>query len=198
MPALSFALPAYDGAMARVYDQVFTGLHMLDSLLRLFPPRAMHHQGKTRQVSNPQVLDTTMHQHRATVSVEPEMFVRTDLTLFCEFLVSLIMDLQNQRKAHILEVLSQTADATGNHIDGKDRNVWDTYLEALEKVDFGFDYTGKPLAKFYVPSELATKFTAVLPTDEQLKRAREIIESKREKHFGTKRYRRLHLTVAES
>lgn len=139
-----------------------------------------------------------MRLHRATVSVESEMFFRTDVTQFCDFAVSLIMDLQNQQKAHILEVLSQTADATGNYVDGKDRNVWDTYLEALEKVDLGFDYTGKPLAKFYVPSELATKLTAVFPTEEQLKRAREIVESKREKHFGTKRYRRLHLTVAES
>lgn len=171
---------------------------MHDNLLKLFPPRVMKHQGKTRQVSNPQVLDTTMRQHRATVSVEPEMFFRTDPTQFCEFVVSLIMDLQNQQKTHILEVLSQTADATGNYIDGKDRNVWDTYIEALEKVDFGFDYNGKPLAKFYVPSELATKITAVFPTEEQLKRASEIIKTKREKHVATKRYRRLHLTVAES
>jgi hypothetical protein len=154
----------------------------------------MKHQGKTRQVSNPQVLDTTMRQHRATVSVEPGMFFGTDVTQFCEFVVSLITDLQNQQKAHTLEVLSQTADATGNYIDGKDRNVWDTYIEALEKVDFGFDYTGKPLAEFYVPSQLATKITAVLPTEEQLKRASEIVESKREKYFGTKRYRRLDLS----
>jgi len=198
LSALSFTLPAYDDAITRVYDQIFTGLHMRDNLLRLFPPRVMQHQGKTRQVSNPQILDTSMRLHRATINLQPEMFLRTDTAQFRDFVVGLVMDLQNQRKAHVLEVISQTSDAVGNSIDGKDRNVWDVYIEALEKVDLRFDQEGKPLATFFLPSEQATKIATVLPTDEQLKRATEIVNKKRERFLANKRYRRLHLTLTES
>ena len=183
--------------MSRFYDQIYDDLHMHDNLLKLFPPKVIKHQGKTRQVSIPQVLDTPLRQYRATVSVEPEMFLRTDLTQFCEFVVSLILNLQAQQKAHTLEVLSQTSSATGNYIDGKNRNVWDIYIETLEKVDFGFDYNGNPLVEF-LPVELASKITAVLPTEEQLKQVSQIFNAKREKYLATKHYRRLHLTVAES
>jgi len=170
LPALSFTLPAYDDAITRVYDQIFTGLHMRDNLLRLFPPRVMQHQGKTRQVSNPQILDTSMRLHRATIDLQPEMFLRTDTAQFREFVVGMVVDLQNQRKAHVLEVMSQTSDAVGNTIDGKDRNVWDVYIEALERVDLRFDKDGRPLATFFLPSEHATKIATILPTDDQLKR----------------------------
>jgi hypothetical protein len=94
--------------------------------------------------------------------------------------------------------MSQTSDAVGNSIDGKDRNVWDVYIEALEKVDLRFDQEGKPLATFFLPSGQATKIATVLPTDEQLKRATEIVNKKRERFLANKHYRRLHLTLAES
>jgi len=198
LSALSFTLPAYDDAITRVYDQIFTALHMRDNLLRLFPPRIMQHQGKTRQVSDPQILDTSMRLHRATIDLQPAMFLRSDAAQFREFVVDLVMDLQNQQKAHVLEVMSQTSHATGKYIDGKDQNIWDMYIEGLEKVDFAFDHDGKPLVKVYLPSELATKMTTVLPTEEQLKRVSEILNKKRERFLGNKRYRRLHLSVAES
>ncbi len=198
MFALSFTLPAYDDAIVRVYDQIVVGLHMRDNLLKLFPPRVTQHQGKTRQVSNPQILDTSMRLHRATINLQPETFLRTDSAQFSEFVIGLVVDLQNQQKAHVLEVMSQTAHATGKYIDGKDENIWDMYIEALEKVELAFDRDGKPLAKVYLPSELATKTTTVLPTEEQLKRASEIVNKKRERFRANKRYRRLHLTMAES
>lgn len=198
MAEFSFALPVYDLGISRLYAELCTGLHMLDDLLSLFPPKEITHRGQTRQVSSPQLLDTRMRLHQATVSAEPDMFYRTDATRFSEFVVSLIMALQVQQKSHVLEVISETSDATGNNIDGKDRNLWDVYIEALEKVEFGFDHNGKPLCNFYLPSELATKTTTVVPTEEQLKRASEIVNNKREKYFANKRYRRLHLTVTDS
>ena len=82
MSALSFTLPAYDDAITRVYDQILPAYIMRDNLLRLFPPRFMQHQGKTRQVSNPQILETSMRLHRATINLQPEMFLRTDTAQF--------------------------------------------------------------------------------------------------------------------
>ncbi len=195
---LSVGLPDYDVAINRMFNEICNRFHMLDAILRLFPPKEMVHGGTTRQVSNPRILDTMMRHYRATVSVDQKMLLQTDAAEFRNFLVSMITSLQDQQRAHTFEVLSDTSVAVGTYIDGKGRNFWDLYIEGLEKLEFGFDEEGKPECTFYLPSDVAARATSVRPTEEQMKRASQVIDRRRQKYFANRRYRRLSMSAAMS
>jgi hypothetical protein len=197
MQRVSFDLPFYDSAINRLFNDVCNRFHMLDPILRLFPPKEMIHGGTTRQLSTPRILDNAMRNYRATVSVEPSMFLRTDVDEFRDFLVSMITSLQEQQQAHTLEVISDTSKAVGTYIEGKDRNIWDVYIEMLERLELRFDESGKPHS-IGVPSALATKLTAVSPTEEQLEQMTRVVERKRHEYFTNRRRRRLSMPPAES
>jgi hypothetical protein len=187
---LALALPDYDFAINRMFNDVSNRFHMLDPILRLFPPRETVHGGAYWQVSTPRILDTVMRDYRATVDVEPSMFLHTDVLAFRDFMVNLITSVQEQQRAHTLEIVSDTSKTVGTYIEGKDRNVWDVYVEILEKLELKFDQSGKPYS-IGVPSALALKLGAVQPTEDQLEQARRVVERKRQEYFSNKRRRRL-------
>jgi len=197
MQRVFFDLPFYDSAINRLFNEVCNRFHMLDPILRLFPPKEMIHGGTTRQVSTPRILDNVMRNYRATVDVEPDMFLQTGADEFRAFLVSMITSLHEQQQAHTLEVISDTSKAVGTYIEGKDRNIWDVYIEMLEKLELRFDESGKPYS-IGLPSALATKLTAAPPTEDQLEQATRVVEHKRQEYFSKRRYRRLSMTPAES
>lgn len=191
MTGISLALPKYEDAMNRLYDEIYDGFHMLDKILGLFPIRRIIHGGVTRQVSTPKILDTSPQAYRSTFRIESEMFVQTDVTKFQDFLFELVTSLQNQQRKHTFDIIFKTSDATGNTIDGKSRDFCDVYIEALQKVDIKFDKNGRHGYKLLMNSETAKKVTEVPPTEEQLKRAKDIIDAKRQAHFLKRRSRRV-------
>lgn len=197
MQRVSFDLPFYDSAINRLFNDICNRFHMLDPILRLFPPREMSHGGTTRQVSTPRILDNVMRNYRATVDVEPSMLLQTDVVEFRDFLFNLVTSLQEQQRAHTLEVISDTSKAVGTYIEGGDRNIWDVYIEMLEKIELGFDHSGRPCS-IGIPSALAAKLTTVLPTEEQLELMASVVERKRQEYFANKRSRRLAMTESES
>lgn len=190
MTGISLALPKYEDAMNRLYDEIYDGFHNLDEILGLFPVRRLIHGGVTRQVSTPNLLDTTPQSYKSTFSLESDMFLQTDINRFRDFLFDLVTSLQNQQRKHTFEIIFKTSDATGN-TDGKSRDFWDVYIEALQKVDIKFDKNGRHGYKLLMNSETAKKVTGAPPTEEQLNRAKDIIDAKRQAHFLKRRSRRM-------
>ena len=87
-------------------------------------------------------------------------------------------------------MVSGTSKAVGTYIEGKDRNIWDVYIEILEKLELKFDQSGKPYS-IGVPSVLASKLAAIQPTEDQLEQATRVVERKRQEYFCNRRRRRL-------
>jgi hypothetical protein len=95
-------------------------------------------------------------------------------------------------KMQTWDAIFKTAEVAGNSIDGKGRNFWDVYIETLQKIDFKFDKQGRHNYRFYMNSETAKKVMAVPPTEGQFRRAKEVMDAKREAFFKKqKRNRRL-------
>src|SRR5262245_29994569 len=98
MITLAFGLPAYELAINQFQDEVTNVLHMQDELLRLFPPIPVIHSGTTRLVSSPNILDRPMKPHKTKFSMEPDMFLQTDLSKFKNVVFGMTNDLLNQRR----------------------------------------------------------------------------------------------------
>jgi hypothetical protein len=118
--------------------------------------------------------------------MDEAMFLRTDVIKCTDVISQLTMSLLNQQKAHTFEVMFETGEAAGNSIDGKGRDVWELYIEALQKLDYRFEGY-----KCYVGSDVMEKMLASPPTKEQLSRAKEVVKAKREEALTKKRVRRL-------
>jgi len=186
MAKLSFGLPKYEAGMNKLYDEVQHSFHMLDDVLRQFPPRQLIHHGCTRQVSTPRILDTSPRAHESKFTIEADLFLETDALRFRDLLFDLVSSLLNQQKMHTFQIICQTSNATGNSIDGKGRNFWEVYIEALQTIDYRFQVN-----RFLVNSDTAKQITAVLPTDEQIERAKDVMKAKREEYRAKKHSRRL-------
>jgi len=184
MSKLPFSLPKYEYAINKLRDEVLFGLHMQDEILKLFPPREVVHRGATRLVSNPTILDRATIPHKSKVDMGEAMFLQTDVIKCTDVICRLTMSLLNQQKMHTFEVMFETGDAAGNSIDGKGRDVWELYIEALQKLDYRFEGY-----KCYVGSDVMKKMLATPPTEEQLERAKAVVMAKREE-FLTKRHER--------
>lgn len=186
MTKLSFGLPKYESGLNKLFDEVQHSFHMLDEILRLFPLRQLVHQGRTMQVSTPRLLETSPRAHESKFTIDTDLFLETDALKFRDLLFELVSSLLTQQKIHTFEIIFQTSNATGNTVDAKGRNFWEVYIEALQTLDCRFR-----AYKFYVNSDTAKKITAVPPTEEQMRRARDVMKAKREECIANKRSRRL-------
>jgi hypothetical protein len=192
MSKLSFSLLKYDIAMGKFYDAVSDELHMQDEVLRSFPPIRVMHSGTTRFLTEPKVLEAPYRQHRNTTSAETKIITQTDVVKFKEFLFNLIMPLLDQLKEHTGEVITQMCNVTGNNLDARDRNSWDSYMEALEKMTMGFDDSGNPVFLIH-PPEFYDKLKKTKPTIQQIQKVEEIFRRKRQEHHAKKSSRKLFL-----
>jgi hypothetical protein len=188
---IHFGMTNYDEAMDRLQNEVAYYLHMQDQILCLFPPLTVAHAGVTRQVSEPNVLDAAMRLHKATASGELEMFLQTDAEQLKIFLLAMIGPIQDQQRLHVFEIITQTSDAVGHTVKRKDGDAWEAYVEALQRVKMTFDDEGRPQYQVFLNSETSERLSKVPPTGEQLKRARQIVEAKRNSYFAERRHRRL-------
>ncbi len=192
MSKLSFSLPKYDIAIGRLYNEVSNDLHMQDEVLRSLPPIEVVHSGTTRFFTEPNVLEAPYRQHKNTAVAETEIITQTDVVRFKEFLSNLIVPLLNQLKEHTGEVITQMCNITGNNIDARDTNPWDSYIEALEKMKIFFDNDGNPVFLIH-PPEFYDKLRKVKPTIQQIQKVEEIFKKKRAEHNVKKSSRRLFL-----
>lgn len=190
MKQISFSLPKYDYAMSVFYNQIADDLHMQDDLLRYFPPVRVSHTGTARWLSQPEILEAPYRQHKNTTSGEIEIITKTDVPKFKEFLEALLIPLRDKVKEHTIENINQTCDVTGNKVNVGNQDVWDAYIEALEKVEMIFDSYGNPNFLIYSP-EMDEKRKKIEPTIEQKNRIEEIFKQKIDAYFLKKGSRKL-------
>jgi hypothetical protein len=159
---------------------------MQDELLRLFPPVHIVHLGTTRLVSSPTILDKPLTPHKTKFSMEPEMFLQTDVSKFKGVILGMTNDLLDQQRKQTAEVMLETGDAVGHSIDGKGRNYWDTYIEMIQLAPYAENgYT------VFMNPETEKKIKETPPTPEQKQRIKDVIKGKREEYFANKLSRRL-------
>jgi hypothetical protein len=191
MVRVSLALHKYEEAIIKLQKEVAYCLHMEDEILGLLPPIEVSHGGTTRIVSSPNVFDSSMKIHKAKGTVDIDIFLQTDALEFKKILLSINKSLQDQLKLHTWDTFFKTSDATENTVEGRGQNFWEAYIELLKKADFRFDDDGTHGYKVYMNSNTMKKALAVPPTEDQLRRAKEIVDAKREAYFAKKHSRRL-------
>jgi hypothetical protein len=191
MTKLSFALPKYDAALNQLLRNIQEGFSEQDELLGKIQTHSVSHGGITRQVSEPQILDTEMHDSRAMFEISIDAFLHTDVKLFTDSVFNLIDSFHHEQKRYLFQVLSQTTEAVGNVVDAKGKNVWDAYVEMIQKTQMTFDEQGNHNNELYMHPNTAKKLRANPPTPEQSRRIQEAIETKRREYYERKPTRRL-------
>lgn len=191
MAKLSFALPNYDTALTQLLRDIEEGLKDQDGILGKIQSHSVSHGGATRQVSDPQVLETEMHRSQAMFEIPLDAFLHTDAQQFTESVFNLVESFHHEQKKYFFDVLSRTTDAVGNSVDAKGKNVWDAYVEMIQRTEMTFDEHGNHNYQVYMHPETAKKLKANPPTPEQSKQIQEAIEAKRREYYERKPTRRL-------
>ena len=189
MNKISLRLEKYNFAISRFYEEIADDAHMRDKVLSMFPPKRVLHSGNARQVSEPAILDSSMKLNIGKATTDFTTFLQSDVTKFKEFLCDLIYEIQEEMKKQTLEEIDKTAKATGNEIIEKE-NLWDMYIEGIEKVDMRFDKYGNPIFWLF-PLNFPDKLSKVKPTLEQSQKVEEVFKRRRKQYFSQKRSRKL-------
>ena len=183
----SFVLPNYEYAIHDLQRAVMYAFHTQNQILKLFPPTEVFHRGSYRLVSTPKVLERDTDCHKVKFKVDPAMFCQTNVVEFTNVTFRLSSELLNQLLVQTIGVMLDTADAAGNTVNGKGHNVWELYIEALQRLEYREEGY-----KCFVGSDVMERMLASPPTEEQLERAKAVMRHKREQYFSNKRSRRLH------
>jgi hypothetical protein len=193
MSKLSFKLPKYDSAIAKFVGEVKKGLEKTDPILNQIPTHSAVHNGHTRQVSEPKILDTPMQQYSANMIIDRKWFLKTDIEGFRDFLWNLYASFSSEMKKGLFELVSKTTEATGNIINTKGLNIWQSYVETLKQWEIQFDEDGNPLLDdLGIYNGRTHERIDVSPkTPEQIKELEQIIEAKKQEYYAQKRTRRL-------
>lgn len=191
MSKVSLTLTGYDSAMTRLVREIKAGLDKTDPILGEIQRVPVAHDGSTRQVSVPKIVDTSMKDFSAVVTIHRNSFRETDVEKFVEFVWSLSDSLSSQATKYLFETVSLTTEAAGNVVNAEGKNLWDAQIEMLERTYLRFDENGNHNAKFYMHPDTFKKITATPPTAEQQQRWDQVLNAKREEYYAKKRTRRL-------
>ena len=191
MHKLSFSLPKYAHATARLIREVHRGLYATDELLSQIRPVQVAHGGTTRQVSVPQVLETEMAKHVVEVVLKLESFRQTNVEEFGEFIWTLYTSLSSQIKERLFETISQVTEVTGHQVDAQGRKFWDVYVEMIQSSVMVFDEAGNHHHQLVVHPDIYKKIMDNPPSPEQEQKIENAINAKREEYYAQKRTRRL-------
>lgn len=191
MPKLSLSLQKYDETTAKLIGQIKMGLDKTHPLLGQIQVFSVVHGGSTRQVSEPQIVETPMREHSTVTMLHYDCFLKTDAGRFAELVYSMWEEFASQAEKALFETVSLTTEAVGNVHSAAGKNIWEAQLEMLESLEMHFDEEGNHNYQLYVHPDTAKKLAENPPTPEQEKRAEEIIKRKREEYYAQKRTRRL-------
>lgn len=191
MSKISFSLHAYDVATTELVREIKAGLDKTDHILGQIQVHSVVHGGITRQVSEPQIVDTEMKHHRAGGLIHFDWFLKTDTEQFVEFIYGMWESFASQAKKALFETVGLTTEAVGNSHALAGRNFWDAQLEMMESLEWHFDEDGNHNYEFYCHPDVGKKLAENPPTPEQDKRVEELISRKREEYYAKKRTRRL-------
>jgi hypothetical protein len=186
---MTLSLPTYDVAITRLIRDVKRGFEKLDPILGKIEVVPVKHGGKTRQVSEPELLDTKMRKASVEAIIQLDWYRYTDIESFSAFLWDSCQDFNSQAKKHLFEVVSQTTEAVGNVVNAEGKNAWDAQIEMMGRTEMRFDEDGNHGYEFYLHPDTAKKIPP--PTPEQKQRWEDTIRAKREEYYAKKRTRRL-------
>lgn len=190
MSNFGFALHKYESGTARLVQEVVRGFQRLDPILGQIPTVSVSHDGSTRQVSEPVVLETPLKQEIADSVFEADWFLETDVERFRDFIFRISESLLSSMVKSFLETVSQVTDATGNVVNGRE-DFWEGFIEMIEKTEMVFDENGEHGHQIVLNPDTFKKLKNNPPTPEQSRRIEETIQRKREEHNAKKRTRRL-------
>jgi hypothetical protein len=191
MSKISFELHPYDIATASLVGEAKAGLDKTDEILGQIQVHKVVHGGITRQVSEPKIVETEMKQHKAELPLHFDVYLKTDVEKFIDFIYRMWEAFASQSRKGLFETLSLTTEAVGNSQPLAGRNVWDAQLEVLESLEWTFDKDGNHHYKFYCHPDIGKKLAENPPTEEQNKKLEELISRKRKEYYAKKRTRRL-------
>lgn len=191
MDKLSLSLHKYDMTTAELIGEVKRGLDKSHPILGQIQVHSVVHSGWTRQVSEPQVVETEMRQHSTDSVIHFDCFLKTDVERFTELLYEMWEEFASQATKALFETVSLTTEAVGNVHSAAGKNIWEAQLEMLESLEMHFDEDGNHNYKYYLHPDTAKKLAENPPTPEQERRGEEIIRRKREEYYAKKRTRRL-------
>jgi hypothetical protein len=191
MQKISFSLHQYDLAMGNLIGEAKTGLDKTDEILGQIQVHRVVHGGITRQVSEPQIVDTEMKHHKAELLLHFDVYLKTDVEQFIEFIYEMWEAFASQAKKALFETVGLTTEAVGNSHALAGRNIWDAQLEVMESLEWHFDEEGNHNYQFYCHPDVGKKLAENPPTPEQDKKLEELISRKREEYYAKKRTRRL-------
>jgi hypothetical protein len=186
---LSYSLRKYDYAMYLLNLEVRQGLAKVHDVLKDIASTPTSHGGTIRLVSAPKTVETPMRKFSADVTVEGEWLRKTDVDVFIKIVWDYCQVMLSQVTRALFETVDKVTNATGNVTEVKDRNLWDTQIEAMKQQDMRFDKEGNHGYKFYAHPSTAQKVGP--PTPEQVNKLDKVIKAKREEYNAKKRSRRL-------
>ena len=188
---LTFSLHQYDAAMREFIDTVKRGSEQLDPILSQIERTAVSHGGRTRQVSAPKIVETEMNTETVEASIKTETYRKTDVGAFAGFLWDFCEQFNLLEKRLLFSNISQTTEAVGSVVDGRDKNIHDAMIEMLEKKEMRFDAHGNHGDSVVLTPELSKQMRENPPTKEQTERWNKTMEAKRAEYYAKKRTRRL-------
>lgn len=202
----------YEDAWQRLIERIFDGYHMLDPLLRLFPPVRSPHAGPFRYTQDDRTLDQRPDLLTYEASAEADLR-EGDVEGLAAFIFEFAQARVRTMAAQSFARLSEVTDLTGNTVDSEGQPFsFETFLRAVEQIELRFVGDGELAVSIIAhPQAEPTKcFFAAPPgaligfvhpdklekvtqawTKEQGERFERIIARKREEQRAAKRPRRL-------
>lgn len=189
----SLNIPDYDDAAIQVIHEVINGFMNVDPLFAGVEKNFTNHQGPVRNVRGETPLDQNMDTIHGESSLSWDSIRNSNLDDYVIFLFKLS---ESQRKGlarFFFKNITEITDATGNTINAMGKPLtYDMILDLFEKIEIGFDDTGKPLFPTLVmPPQMIEGLKKIKPTPKQIQREKQIIEEKRAIFNAKKHTRRL-------
>lgn len=136
---------------------------------------------------------TQMHKLSTSLNLNSEIISNYKMDEFCIFMNEFINQQIQESSKMILDETSAISEFTGNVFDKKGSKFnYDDFLEIIEKMDISFDKEGSPnLPTIFCGSNFFDNFSKIKVNDRQKLKLNQIIQSKKEKWYANKYYRKL-------
>jgi hypothetical protein len=177
--------------MLQLHRDIHEGLVKADNILGKIQTVPTSHGGITRQVSEPEILDTQMQVISLEITMDSRWIAQTDVEDIAAFIWETSQEFISRLKKYFFEVFSKTTEAVGNVFSAQGMNIHDAQIEILKGLEMRFDKDGNHNYEFIVSEEMGRKISENPPTPEQMQRWEEALNAKRDEYHAQKRTRRL-------
>lgn len=203
----------YDHAYLLLLERLLEGFHIIDPVLRYFPPEKVAHTGPMRYVHDQGTTEQQMEYGKFDASGEVD-FLNGRIEQHTGFIYELVQSYVRTAAAQCFAKVSDLAGDLGNSARavGKALSI-DTLLDGIEMTEMRFTHQGEiPISVIphdcvdvdhslvmslpecivvFIHPEKAERLGSTLWTDDHRQRYREMILRKQREFYASKRTRRL-------